>query len=100
MPQATYRPKNECDRCGYTWHPRGKNRSLRCPSCGCRDVIKYVPSSLPGKLLLTGILSLVIAFGIIGNTSEENEFAKNAAGFFGLVGLVSAGLGSAGLASE
>ena len=32
--QSTYRPQNVCHSCGYTWYPRGKNVSLKCPSCG------------------------------------------------------------------
>lgn len=34
----TLRPQNRCSQCGYTWHPRGKNLSLRCPKCGHKDV--------------------------------------------------------------
>ena len=99
MPQATYRPKNECHRCGYTWHPRGKNRSLRCPSCGGRNVIEYEHAfpDLAVKLFVGGILSIILTFVIVGNFSKENEFAMNMAGLFGLIGLVSAGLGSVGL---
>ena len=101
MPQETYRPKNECDRCGYTWHPRGKDRSLRCPSCSSsKNISYYVPSNLPIKLFLGGVLSLIIAFTIAGNTSKENEFATNMTGLFGIIGLVGAGLGSMGLSSD
>ena len=25
-------------KCDYSWFPRGKNRSRKCPSCGCKDV--------------------------------------------------------------
>lgn len=28
------RPLNQCAECGYTWHPRGRNLSRRCPNCG------------------------------------------------------------------
>lgn len=30
---TTLRPLNECSACGYTWYPRGKDYSPRCPSC-------------------------------------------------------------------
>ena len=33
-----YRPLNRCSNCNYSWHPRGKNVSLRCPNCGGVDV--------------------------------------------------------------
>jgi len=33
-PQPTYRPQNMCWSCWYTWYPRGKDYSLRCPNCG------------------------------------------------------------------
>src|SRR5471032_831930 len=35
---ATKRSQNKCKKCGYTWHPRGKNMSLKCPSCGSSEV--------------------------------------------------------------
>lgn len=47
----TLRPQNKCPECGYTWHPRGKNRSLKCPSCGHR-----------GVKVVTGAAGAVIAF--------------------------------------
>jgi len=31
---ATKRPQNRCKSCGYTWHPRGKSLSNKCPNCG------------------------------------------------------------------
>lgn len=37
MPK-TLRPQNRCTSCGYTWHPRGKNLSSKCPSCGHKGV--------------------------------------------------------------
>ena len=40
----TYRPQNRCKGCHYTWHPRGKDRSLRCPNCGSSDVEILNPS--------------------------------------------------------
>lgn len=27
------RPLNLCGDCGYTWHPRGRDLSRRCPEC-------------------------------------------------------------------
>src|SRR5262245_15118809 len=34
----TQRPQNYCRTCGYTWYPRGKNRSANCPRCRSQDV--------------------------------------------------------------
>ena len=39
---STFYNKNHCDRCGYEWYPRGKNKSLRCPDCGSRSVLEEV----------------------------------------------------------
>jgi hypothetical protein len=38
-----HRPPNVCDKCYYRWHPRGHNRSLRCPKCGSTAVSIPVP---------------------------------------------------------
>jgi len=38
MSRATYRPRNKCRQCGYTWAPRGHDLSRRCPGCGSGDV--------------------------------------------------------------
>jgi RNA polymerase subunit RPABC4/transcription elongation factor Spt4 len=35
---ATKRPQNKCKSCGYTWYPRGKHISNKCPNCGSADV--------------------------------------------------------------
>ncbi len=35
---STKRPQNKCEDCSYTWYPRGKHQSLKCPSCGGRNV--------------------------------------------------------------
>jgi len=35
---TTKRMQNRCKKCGYTWYPRGKNLSLKCPSCGSNEV--------------------------------------------------------------
>ncbi|WP_157210774.1 hypothetical protein [Verrucomicrobium spinosum] len=34
----TKRAQNRCKDCGYTWYPKGKNLSRRCPSCGGSNV--------------------------------------------------------------
>ncbi len=37
-PRWTKRPQNYCGSCGYSWYPRGSNRSAGCPRCGSRHV--------------------------------------------------------------
>lgn len=32
--RPTLRPLNCCGYCGYTWYPRGRDFSMRCPNCG------------------------------------------------------------------
>jgi hypothetical protein len=86
----TFRPKNECNRCNYTWHPRGKNRSLKCPHCGCRDIIEYetiyTTDWSPVKFLLVGIVSLFIA---LKAQDAKNEFVTNLA----VIGLLGSAVG-------
>jgi len=36
MPRQPKWNQNRCKACGYTWYPRGKSRSLKCPNCGSR----------------------------------------------------------------
>jgi len=62
----TYRPLNGCHDCGYEWHPRGSNRSLKCPGCGSRNTFKYVyEENKPGCLtyIAAGAIGIVIVFG-------------------------------------
>jgi len=49
----TLRPQNRCSKCGYTWHPRGKNLSLKCPKCGHKDV-KVVSGTAAAAIGLLG----------------------------------------------
>lgn len=35
---TTKRSQNKCKKCGYTWYPRGKSISRKCPSCGSSEV--------------------------------------------------------------
>lgn len=37
MPRGTKRPQNVCKQCRYTWYPRGKSLSHKCPRCGSTD---------------------------------------------------------------
>lgn len=50
------RPGNRCERCGYTWSPRGHNLSATCPRCQSSRV-KY-NSSLGSTLFVLAVLGV------------------------------------------
>ncbi|MES2069867.1 MAG: hypothetical protein V4488_05935 [Pseudomonadota bacterium] len=58
---STKRTQNKCKSCGYTWYPRGKNISLKCPRCGSTNV-GYV-----GGGLGLAILCIIGIFIFSGN---------------------------------
>jgi hypothetical protein len=60
---STKRSQNKCGSCGYTWYPRGKNRSLKCPNCGSSSV-----SIVGGGGLLVGIL--IVGWLVFGGESK------------------------------
>lgn len=62
----TLRPHNRCSQCSYTWYPRGKNISLRCPSCGSTDV-KMTVGCLSGPLVLG--VPIFMVFMMFGSTT-------------------------------
>jgi hypothetical protein len=37
VPRGTKRPQNVCKQCRYSWYPRGKSLSLKCPRCGSTE---------------------------------------------------------------
>lgn len=62
MGYFTRRPKNICEDCHYTWHPRGKNVSLRCPNCNSRRV----DVDLPPPTTSCGTVAAAIALSLLG----------------------------------
>ena len=48
--------RNICEKCQYTWYPKGHDVSLKCPSCGSSQV-KVLASSAP----LAGCVVFVVA---------------------------------------
>lgn len=38
MSRTTKRTQNRCSNCGYTWFPRGKGLSKKCPQCGASSI--------------------------------------------------------------
>jgi hypothetical protein len=82
----TQRPQNECEACGYTWYPRGKNLSARCPNCGSSRTtfVPVVPDSASSALgVLLGCLAVpfflflvcagLFALGLAGRKPNEEK---------------------------
>jgi uncharacterized OB-fold protein len=63
---ATKRPQNKCKSCGYTWYPRGKSISIKCPNCG-GGKISTVGSW--GGVVVVGFL----VYGFFGNHQEPEK---------------------------
>ncbi|AXV74734.1 hypothetical protein CJO75_17340 (plasmid) [Ralstonia solanacearum] len=61
----TKRPQNVCENCRYTWYPRGKAISLKCPKCGSGQV-KIVQTRITGGGLLVGIALVLGAITLFG----------------------------------
>ncbi len=64
---TTKRSQNKCKKCGYTWYPRGKSISLKCPSCGSSEV-GFTGSGI-------GIIALIVVGAVIfsGNKKETTS---------------------------
>lgn len=63
----TLRKQNQCGRCGYTWYPRGKEVSLRCPNCSDRDIsYTYTGSDDDSLGILWGLLGVIVIFMLLG----------------------------------
>jgi len=64
------RPQNRCSECGYTWFPRGRNTSRRCPGCGVVFSSVVGSRTNPATTLLLGCggcAALVVgAFCLLG----------------------------------
>ena len=65
---GTLNPKNKCSACSYTWYPRGKALSLKCPSCGSADVeiVRIAPGGLGGVGIAVAAL---VVFAIFRNSN-------------------------------
>jgi hypothetical protein len=58
------RPLNRCQTCGYTWHPRGKDRSLVCPNCHSRQTeVSLLGCLVPLALALLMTVGFVVGCG-------------------------------------
>lgn len=55
------RPLNRCWECGHTWHPRGKDLSLRCPACGYADAYDPAPTWQRTALVVGVVATILLA---------------------------------------
>lgn|SRR5450830_246484 len=83
---TTKRIENKCMDCEYTWFPRGKDLSIKCPNCGNRNIgfsstgrygMGYSMRRLLSKsLMIFGIVIIgFVAFG--PRTETEAPSAKS-----------------------
>lgn len=63
------RPQNRCSTCKYTWHPRGKEKSLRCPKCGAETIEVPLAWLAPIRFLF-GLVAVVFVVGLAWNTEK------------------------------
>jgi len=79
--QWTKRAQNICKDCSYTWYPRGKYLSIKCPNCGSRSVALAPFGWVAfGLVLLFTFFVRTRAFHSIGNPTKEVIAASPAAG--------------------
>lgn len=77
---ATKRSLNKCVDCKYTWYPKGKDLSARCPECGSVNV-KYAGIGILGQLGM-GAAIIVVLYIFSGNEKSpaQSTLDGNAAG--------------------
>lgn len=68
--KTTKRPQNRCKACGYTWYPRGKSLSAKCPNCGSGET-RVVGAGLFGGLFVLGVIAVVL-----GHSNSSHAPAK------------------------
>lgn len=77
------RPQNRCNNCSYTWFPRGKQRSLRCPGCSSRNIEVVQPpprsSSGCGPVVLVAIVILIAVVWMSSRSGSGSSTPSTAA---------------------
>jgi hypothetical protein len=85
---STKRPQLQCFSCGYTWYPRGSNRSRKCPACG--RLLQYVENAetppdfeafakvfgavvIAALIAGAGLLGLLFFLAILGSSAAPPE---------------------------
>ncbi|MDR6924804.1 cell envelope integrity protein TolA [Pseudomonas sp. BE134] len=66
---STKRPQNKCEDCFYTWYPRGKQRSLKCPNCGERNIsiVVFTPELIAGIV----VVLIAVVFFVFGASRDQ-----------------------------
>jgi hypothetical protein len=66
---GTLRPLNRCSACRYTFYPRGKDVSLRCPRCAGGDVKRapLLTQLIRSPVRLVFMVGFVVLIGIGAN---------------------------------
>ncbi|MGI4982559.1 MAG: hypothetical protein ACRYGL_04360 [Janthinobacterium lividum] len=78
MSSSTLRPQNRCVACGYTWFPRGKSLSMRCPRCSGEDIEEVRTASAPSRgrkwgAFTFGAVLLVAVIGWWGHRADTSQ---------------------------
>lgn len=79
----TKRPLNECEDCGYTWHPRGKNVSIHCPHCRSTDISHWItttsePLFASWKLMTIGLSAIVLGLSLASIDKDSHTKTSDA----------------------
>jgi uncharacterized paraquat-inducible protein A len=67
----TKRRLNVCEDCKYTWYPRGKDLSPKCPQCGSTKTKIKPPNTLAIVLVLIIIIVLARSFCIANKDADR-----------------------------
>jgi hypothetical protein len=70
------RPLLACPYCNYTWHPRGRDYSVRCPNCGKRLGNEHVVGLIAGGVLvcvLGGCFALGAVRSLLAPERQQGE---------------------------
>lgn len=62
MAKRTKRPQNICEDCKYTWYPRGKDVSPKCPRCGSTNTKVTPPNPLTVALGVIVLMVLILSY--------------------------------------
>jgi predicted RNA-binding Zn-ribbon protein involved in translation (DUF1610 family) len=64
--------QNRCDDCGYTWHPRERNFSNKCPQCGGENV-SYDTRGWAIFAALISVVLIILFFGRCSPIASRNS---------------------------
>lgn len=75
--------RQQCGNCGYTWTPRGRDVSIRCPNCGTKftEVVAVPPAGSDAGSSIIGCLGTLILVPV-----TIVALCAGAAFFVGMVG--------------